>query len=206
MKNSLKATFKQVDMAEVLRELASTPAAFGKLNGHIGITGMGHSLPAFLSSANGDVSMNMAGGRLDNLLTELVGLDVGEAIVTALVAREASVLIRCLVADFIVSKGRMQTQALIFDTSDTIIDGQGFIDMGEEVLDLKLVPRAKDFSLFSAEAPLYIKGTFSKILASPKFGEVLLSLATPIKPGIQDNADCQNLLKFIRQKEEKPKP
>jgi hypothetical protein len=76
--------------------------------------------------------------------------------------------------------------------------------LGEEVLDLKLVPRAKDFSLFSAEAPLYINGSLSDIKASPKFGEVLLSLATPIKLGTQDNADCQNLLKFVRQKEEKP--
>lgn len=117
-------------MSEVLRELASTPSALGKLNGHIGLTGIGHSLSAFLSSANGDVSINMAGGRLDSLLMELVGLDLGEAIVAALVDRKASVRIHCLVTDFIVSTGRMQTQALIFDTSDTKIEGERIYRFG----------------------------------------------------------------------------
>jgi hypothetical protein len=100
----------------------------------------------------------------------------------------------------------MQTQALLVDTSDTKIEGDGFIDIGEEVLNLKLIPRAKDFSLFSAEAPLYIKGTFSDIEASPKLGEVLLSLATPIKPGKQEDANCQELVTFVRQQGQKPKP
>jgi hypothetical protein len=35
--------------------------------------------------------------------------------------------------------------------------------------------------------------------ASPKLGEVLLSLATPIKPGTKDNPDCQSLLESVRQ-------
>jgi hypothetical protein len=148
----------------------------------------------------------MAGGRLDSLIAELVGLDVGEAIIVALTDQKDTVHLRCLIADFIVTKGKMQTQALLVDTSDTKIEGDGFIDIGEEVLNLKLIPRAKDFSLFSAEAPLYIKGTFSDIEASPKLGEVLLSLATPIKPGKQEDANCQELVTFVRQQGQKPKP
>jgi uncharacterized protein involved in outer membrane biogenesis len=128
-----------------------------------------------------------------------VGLDVGEAIVAAFTDRDDTVHIRCFIADFVVTEGRMQTQTLVLDTSDTKIDGEGFIDLGRQTLHLKLVPRAKDFSLFSAESPLYIKGTFSKMSAAPKLGEILLSLATPIKPGKQDEADCQNLLESVRQ-------
>jgi hypothetical protein len=148
----------------------------------------------------------MAGGRVDSFLTELVGLDLGEAIVVALTDQKDTVQLRCLIADFIVTQGKMQTQALLVDTSDTKIEGEGFIDLGEEVLDLKLIPQAKDFSLFSAEAPLYIKGTFSDMKASPKLGEVLLSLATPIKPGKQESANCQELVTFVRQQGQKPKP
>jgi uncharacterized protein involved in outer membrane biogenesis len=141
----------------------------------------------------------MAGGQLDSLITELVGLDVGEAIIVAFTDKNDTVHIRCLIADFIVREGRMQTQALVLDTSDTQIEGEGFIDLGQQTLNLKFVPRAKDFSLFSAESPLYIKGTFSEMSASPKLGEVLLSLATPIKPGTKDNPDCQSLLESVRQ-------
>jgi AsmA family protein len=206
MKSMVETTIKGVDLSEVLREFVPTPAAFGELDGHIALSGIGHSLAAFLASAHGDVSLSMVGGRLNSLLTELVGLDLGETIVVALMDRKDTVHIRCLIADFIVSKGKMQTQALLVDTSDTKIEGEGFIDVGEEVLSLKLVPRAKDFSLFSAEAPLYIKGTFSDMAASPKLGEVLLSLATPIKPGKQEDANCQELVTFMRQQGRKPRP
>jgi uncharacterized protein involved in outer membrane biogenesis len=206
MKSAVEATIKGVDLSEVLQEFVPTPAAFGELDGHIALSGLGHSLAAFLASANGDVSLSMAGGRLDSLLTELVGLDLGETIVVALTDRKDTVNLRCLIADFIVSQGKMQTQALLVDTSDTKIEGEGFIDVGAEVVNLKLVPRAKDFSLFSAEAPLYIKGSFSDMAASPKLGEVLLSLATPIKPGKKEDANCQELVAFVRQQGEKPRP
>jgi len=206
MKSAVETHIKGVDLSEVLREFVPTPAAFGELDGHIALSGTGSSLPAFLDSSNGDFSLSMAGGRLDSLLTELVGLDLGEAIVVALTDQKDTVHLRCLIADFIVTKGKMQTQALLVDTSDTKIEGEGFIDLGEEVLDLKLIPQAKDFSLFSAESPLYIKGTFSDMKASPKLGEVLLSLATPIKPGKQESANCQELVTFVRKQGQKPKP
>jgi uncharacterized protein involved in outer membrane biogenesis len=206
MKSAVETHVKGVDLSEVLREFVPTPAAFGELDGHIALNGTGSSLTAFLASSNGDVSWSMAGGRLDSFLTELVGLDLGEAIMVALTDQKDTVQLRCLIADFIVTQGNMQTQALLVDTSDTKIEGEGFIDLGEEVLDLKLIPQAKDFSLFSAEAPLYIKGTFSDMKASPKLGEVLLSLATPIKPGKQESANCQELVTFVRQQGQKPKP
>jgi uncharacterized protein involved in outer membrane biogenesis len=197
MKSSVRTRIEGVGLPEVLRELVRTPTAFGKLDGNIALTGMGHSLMAFLASSNGDVSLSVAGGRLDSLIMELVGLDLGEAIVTALTTQKDTVKIRCFIADFIVSEGRMQTQAFVLDTSDTKINGEGLIDLGQQTLNLKLVPQAKDFSLFSAEAPLYIRGTFGQISASPKLGEVLLSLATPIKPGQQEEADCQSLLEAV---------
>jgi hypothetical protein len=206
MKSAVKANVKGVNLSEVLREFVPTPTAFGELDGHLALSGTGPSLRAFLASSHGDVSLSMAGGRLDSLIAELVGLDLGEAIIVALTDQKDTVHLRCLIADFIVTKGKMQTQALLVDTSDTKIEGDGFIDIGKEVLNLKLIPRAKDFSLFSAEAPLYIKGTFSDIEASPKLGEVLLSLATPIKPGKQEDANCQELVTFVRQQGQKPKP
>jgi len=207
MKSAVKSKVKGVNLSEVLREFVPTPAAFGELDGHIALTGIGSSLTAFLASSNGDVSLSMSGGRLDSLLTELVGLDLGEAIAVALTDQKDTVHLRCLIADFIVTQGKMQTQALLVDTSDTKIEGDGFIDLGEEVLDLKLIPQAKDFSLFSAESPLYIKGTFSDMKASPKLGEVLLSLATPIKPGKKEDANCQELVTFVRQQsQKKPRP
>ena len=206
VKSAVNATFDQVDLREVLRQLANTPAAFGKLDGRIALIGIGSSLDAFLESMDGDVSLTMAGGHLDSLMIELVGLDVGEAIVIALVDPKDKVPIRCLLADFMVSDGKLQTQLLLFDTADTKIVGEGSIDIGKEVIDLKLEPRAKDLSLFSAEAPLYITGSFSDISAKPKLGEVLLSLAVPIKPGTKEDAACQGLRDLVQQQRQPSQP
>jgi uncharacterized protein involved in outer membrane biogenesis len=198
MKSNIQATFDQVELSEVLRKLANTPAAFGRVQGRIALSGTGASLRTLLSSANGDVSLTMVGGHLDSLLMELVGLDIGEAIVTALVAPKDKTLIRCLLADFMVSEGNMRTQLLLLDTSDTKIVGDGSIDVGKEILNLKLEPRAKDFSLFSAEAPLYLTGSFSDMSAKPKLGEVLLSLSVPIKLGEMEDSDCQGLREIVQ--------
>jgi uncharacterized protein involved in outer membrane biogenesis len=206
MKSNIQATFDQVELSEVLRKLANTPAAFGRVQGRIALSGTGASLRTLLSSANGDVSLTMVGGHLDSLLMELVGLDIGEAIVTALVAPKDKTLIRCLLADFMVSEGNMRTQLLLLDTSDTKIVGDGSIDVGKEILNLKLEPRAKDFSLFSAEAPLYLTGSFSDMSAKPKLGEVLLSLAVPIKLGEKEDSDCQGLREIVQKQMPLSKP
>ena len=201
----IQTDIKQVDLNRVLSKFDLEREAFGRVDAHIDLTGQGQSLAPWLASSNGDVSLTMAGGQLHGLLIELVGLDVGQSIVAAFAGKEARVPIRCLVADFIVSDGRVQTQMLVFDTSDTKIIGEGFIDLGQELVDLKLVPKAKDFSLFSAEAPMYLRGPLTKLSAGPKIGEVLLSLAVPIKIGKPANVDCQALFEAAHEQREPPR-
>jgi uncharacterized protein involved in outer membrane biogenesis len=186
-------------------EAASKLGTAGKLDGQIALTGAGLSLADFLASANGNVLLSMAEGQLGKVLTELVGLDVAETIQKAL-AREKAYQLRCLVADFAVHNGRMETQMLLIDTTDTKIIGGGFIDLRAQMLGLKLEPKAKDFSLFSVQAPLYITGPLASLSAGPKLGEMLLSLSMPIKLGTPENADCQAVLKASQQRYQSSKP
>jgi hypothetical protein len=111
-----------------------------------------------------------------------------------------------MVADFTVHNGRMEPQTLLIDTNDTKVVGGGFIDLQANVLALKLEPKAKDFSLFSVQAPLYISGPLSKLSAGPKLGEMLLSLSTPIKVGTPDNTDCQAVLTASQRRYQNSKP
>jgi uncharacterized protein involved in outer membrane biogenesis len=202
----IQTDIKQVDLNRVLSKFDIEHEAFGPIDAHIDLTGQGQSLATWLASANGDVSLTMASGQLHGLLIELVGLDVAESIAAAFAGKDARVPIRCLIADFIVSDGRLQTQMLVFDTTDTKIAGEGYIDLGEELVYLKLVPQAKDFSLFSAEAPMYLKGPLSNISAGPKVGEVLLSLAMPIQIGKPENVDCRALFDATQKQREPPRP
>ena len=186
-------------------ETAGKLGTAGKLDGQIALTGTGRSLADFLASANGNVLLSMAEGQLGRVLTELVGLDVAETIQKAL-AREKMYQLRCLVADFAVHNGRMETQMLLVDTTDTKVIGGGFIDLRAKMLGLKLEPKAKDFSLFSVQAPLYITGPLAKLSAGPKLGEMLLSLSMPIKLGTPENADCQAVLKASQRRYQSSKP
>lgn len=99
----------------------------------------------------------------------------------------------------------MQTRALAFDTTDTLIVGEGSIDLGEETLDLELRPRPKDRSLLSLRSPLVVDGTFANPGFRPDMGRLgvrgaialaLGSIAPPaallatIELGPGDDADC----------------
>ena len=191
--------------------IAKKPEAAGKLgtagtlDGQIALTGTGLSLAEFLASANGDVLLSMQEGQLGRVLTELVGLDVAETIQKAL-ARQKTYQLRCMVADFTVHNGRMETQMLLIDTTDTKVVGGGFIDLQANVVGVKLEPKAKDFSLFSVQTPLYISGPLRHLSAGPKLGEMLLSLSMPIKVGTLENTDCQAVLEAAQRRYQSSKP
>jgi hypothetical protein len=71
-----------------------------------------------------------------------------------------------------VRNGVMSTRALAFDTTDTIIVGEGEISLRNETLHLKLRPRPKDRSLFSLRAPLWIDGSFKDPDIHPDYGRI----------------------------------
>ena len=147
----------------------------------------------------------MAEGQLGTVLTELVGLDVAQTIQKAL-SKDKVYQLRCLVADFTVQNGRMETQMLLVDTTDTKVIGGGFIDLKGKMVGLKLDPKAKDFSPFAVQSPLYITGPLGKLSAGPKLGELLLSLAIPIKLGDPEQTNCQAILEAAQHRYQTSKP
>lgn len=104
------------------------------------------------ASANGDIALGMGRGQISNLLMEYAGLDIYE-VLKFLVIGDRRVPIRCAFGDFAVRDGVMTARALAFDTTDTIIVGEGSISLRDETLDLRLRPRPKDRSLLSLRSP-----------------------------------------------------
>ncbi|MBI4697212.1 MAG: AsmA family protein [Gammaproteobacteria bacterium] len=180
----------------------------GHLGGTAVLSGTGRSLREMLASANGDIGLGMEGGRVSELIVEIIGLDVAES-AGFLMTGDEPVAVRCLIADFGVENGRMAPHALVFDTTDTIVHGEGAVDLRDEKIALELKPKPKDFSPFVLRAPLTIGGT----LAHPKFGvakrglaargaaaAVLALIAPPaalaafIEPGLGKDSQCGALL------------
>jgi len=99
----------------------------------------------------------------------------------------------------------MQSRTLAFDTTDTLVIGEGTISLKQEQLDLLLRPRPKDRSILALRSPLHIGGSFKDPSFRPDFkalgirGAIALTLAsiTPpaallatIETGPGKDADC----------------
>ena len=161
-------TAKGLNLGELFPDAKLTDDAIGRIGGHVAITGTGNSIANMLGSANGDIALGMGHGQISNLLMEFAGIDIYESL-KFLIGRDHKVPIRCAFGDFGVKDGLMTSRALAFDTSDTIIVGEGTVNLRDETLDLLLRPRPKDRSLLTLRSPLVVGGTFKDPSFRPDF-------------------------------------
>ncbi|MDB5885267.1 MAG: AsmA family protein [Polaromonas sp.] len=186
----------------------STKTGFGKFSGQFNLTGRGNSVAQMLGSSSGDVAILMGRGEMSNILLEFMGLDGGE-VIKFLVRGDNTVQLRCAAAAFDVKQGLMTSRAIVLDTSDTVITGQGQVNLADETLDILFKPQPKDMSILSLRSPLRINGTFANTSAGPETSALagrvgialvlaainpLLALAATIETGPGENADCAAVL------------
>lgn len=199
---------RALQLNQLFPAVESTKTGFGKFSGQFNLTGRGNSVAQMLGSASGDVAILMGKGEISNILLEFLGLDGGE-VIKFLVRGDNTVQLRCAAAAFDVKQGLMTSRAIVLDTSDTVVTGQGQISLSNETLDILFKPEPKDMSILSLRSPLRIGGTFAKATAGPEksalAGRVgiamvlaainpLLALAATIETGPGENADCAAVL------------
>ncbi|MDQ3057330.1 MAG: AsmA family protein, partial [Pseudomonadota bacterium] len=171
-----------LNIGQLLPNAELMKGAVGKVGGHMKINGTGNSIAQILGSSGGDISIGMGRGQISNLLIEYAGLDIAEA-VKFLITKDRKIPIRCAFGDFTVRNGVMTTRALAFDTSDTIIIGEGDLSLKNETLNLTLKPRPKDRSIFSFRSPLLVSGTFKDPSFKPDMARVGLRAAIAVALG-----------------------
>lgn len=168
-----------------LRRLMPTSAlaneAIGAIGGEIKLQGQGNSVADILGSSDGSVALGMGKGQVSNLLLEIAGIDIAESLEYLVVDKHVAV--RCAFADFAVSDGIMTSRALAFDTDDTIIVGEGTVDLEQESLNLLLRPRPKDRSILSLRSPLVVQGSFKNPTFRPDMKRLGLRGAIAIALG-----------------------
>jgi uncharacterized protein involved in outer membrane biogenesis len=177
-----KITARGMELGKLLPDAKLAQGVAGRVGGDITLAGRGNSVARMLASADGDVALGMGRGQVSNLLMEYAGLDIYEAL-KFLIMGDQLIPIRCAFGDFTVKGGVMTSRALAFDTTDTIIVGEGTIDLRDETLDLLLRPRPKDRSPLSLRAPLVATGTFKNPSIRPDFARVGLRGALALALG-----------------------
>lgn len=187
IRTNARISARRLDLSKLFPDVKLTQDAVGRVGGDIALTGTGNSIAAMLGSADGDIALGMGRGQISNLLLELAGIDIAEAL-KFLVTKDRKVPIRCAFGDFSVGNGLMQSRSLAFDTSDTIIVGNGKVSLKDETLDLELRPRPKDRSILALRSPLVVGGSFKDPSFHPDFkrlglrGAVALALGSIAPP------------------------
>ena len=197
-------------LSRFLRESgAGIEEGAGGVRGRLQLEGSGSTVARLVADSSGKLALLMNGGRLNDFLVEMVGLDFAEMVGVKAGAEENPTPIRCAVASLPVKDGIAKLDPVVVDTQDSAITAEGTVDLHTEKLAIKVEAHPKDPSLFSARTPIEVTGSLLAPKASPKkeglakragaaaaLGVILGPLAAVIpfiEPGDAENANCQAL-------------
>ncbi len=201
IKSKIEVEIRHVQLGEILRRFEIADESAGLVGGQGMFWFKGGAFAEMLASADGGLLMLMTGGQLDNLLVELAGLDIGEALVS-LFDKDNEPNINCAYLDLPINSGVLNMDNFIVDTQDTIFLSKGTIDFNKEKLDLIIDPKPKDLSVFSARAPLHIEGTFKKPTFTPGASAILRGAASL---AVLPSAPIVSLYSFLQEDQEEKK-
>lgn len=203
--------FRKLDLSHILKTATVFKGA-GTIGGTGKIDTTGNSLKTMLGRGDGELKLFMTGGDISAILVDLAGIDLGNAVLSGLgIPRRAD--LRCMVADFGLKDGQVDTRTLLIDTTEANVIGSGAINLTDEKIDYRLVTEPKHFNIGSLPAPIIIRGPLkspsvaleAKALAIRGGVAVVLGvLLTPlaaliptIQLGLGEDNDCVALLKTV---------
>lgn len=199
---------RKIQIAQLFPTFDLNKASIGQVNGNAELKGQGDTVAALLGSADGQLAMVVDGGEISKLMMETVSLHLLEMLQLK-IAGDKPIRIRCGIADFRVNNGVMQASTLMLDTDIARIDASGNIDLGDEKLDLTVVPKTKKFSLVALRSPIHVKGSFAKPQVALDKGSLVkrglsalalgivnpvLALVPLIETGPGKDSDCGRLI------------
>jgi uncharacterized protein involved in outer membrane biogenesis len=208
MASQIELDIRQINLNVLLRqmdidlpELDVEQDGRGALSGQARLRTRGNSVAAMAGALDGRLLVVADGGRINALLVEAAGLDVGE--ITALLLTgeedaETMVPIRCMVAEIPVADGIARLDPFVLDTTDSNVVGTGTVDLGAETLDLRLAAFPKDVSLLSANVPVRVTGSFSEVGVELLEEEILEEGFIDL--GLAEDARCRAMLESAGRK------
>ena len=203
---------RKLQVARLFPTVELNQTSIGEVNGEFDLTGKGNSVGSMLATSSGKAGLVVAGGEISRLMMEKVGLHIWEILQLNLTG-DQRIKLRCAVADFDVKNGKMQADALVFDTQVTTIVGTGSIDLGHETLDLTLNQKTKNTSPLALRSPIHVRGSFAnpevgvdKVrVAERALGAIALGLVNPllallplVDAGPGKDSDCGQLVREAR--------
>lgn len=203
--------FQRVDLS---RLMGVTPLGEGqgRIGGSASIDARGRSLAEMLAQGNGALTLGMAGGNLSALLVDISGLQLADAILSALGLPNRTP-VQCFIADMRLQRGMLNTRTVLLDTESALISGFGDINLRDERLDYTLRTEPKHFTVGALSTDILIRGPFSgpSVLPEPvelgaRAGAAVglgllfppLAVLPTIRFGIGEDQRCEGLVRRAR--------
>ena len=220
IKAQAKVAARGIEIKKLFPKIEELQATVGSINGDANLTAQGNSVASLLAGSNGELKTLINQGQVSKYLLELMGLNVGNIIVTKLFG-DKQVKLNCMATDFEGTDGVARTRYFVVDTEEALIAVAGAINLAGEQMDLRIDPKTKALRLFTLRSPLYVRGSFSKpdvsvdkgVLALKAGGAIALAAAAPIaaliplvNTGPGKDSDCGRLLAESREKPKAPRP
>jgi uncharacterized protein involved in outer membrane biogenesis len=216
----LKAGARHLKLKEMFPRLAAMQATVGEVNADVSLSATGNSVATLLAHSNGELKGVINEGSISKLLLEEMGLNIGN-VVLAKMFGDKPVKLNCMVTDFSVTDGLMQSRLFVVDTEEAKLDIAGTVNLDNEKMDLTLRPDTKGFRVFSLRSPIYVRGTFKDpdvsvdkgVLAMRAGGALALAAVAPVAAilplvhgGPGETAGCAALLNQAGGKPVAPPP
>ena len=222
IKATLDATARHIEVKQLFPQVQKIQqATAGDIYAQAKLTATGDSVGEMLAKSNGEVKGLVSEGVVSKLLLEEAGLNVGNIIITKLFG-DKQVQLNCLASDLDVKNGVATTNTFVLDTEEAIVDINGWVNLGNEQMNLRVKPETKALRLFTLRTPFYVRGTFKKpdlqldkkVLAMKGGAAVALAVvAAPaaallplINTGPGEKSPCASLLAEARAKPQAPPP
>ena len=150
---SLDGIGQQIAIDVLLKQLGVTPYLAAKADLSTKLAGHGESLHAIAATLDGTAGLTIGSGTIQ---AKAVKSGLGEA--AKLLGGGDAAQLECAVAQFQIAKGIATPRPLVIETGDAIVSGAGAIDLGREMIDLKIAPRMRSANLAQLAIPVHVSG------------------------------------------------
>jgi len=212
-KVKIDARLRHLDLKRFLGDSSFAQKTLSPIGGRIVLSGTGESFRELMATASGDTFLAMSGGEISELLVRLAGLDVAHAL-GVVVRGDKPIPVRCALLNLQAQNGQMGVQTLVFDTANSVISGEGNIDLRDEKVNIVVLPVPKGFSPLSLRSYIRVTGGFKNISVFPDpiktgtdslvkkiFNVVAMLVMSPLQPrdlGQGKDVDCDALIAQVQ--------
>lgn len=212
-KVKIDARLRQLDLKRFLGDSSFAQKTLSPIGGRIVLSGTGQSFREIMATASGNTFLAMSGGEISELLVRLAGLDVAHAL-GVVVRGDKPIPVRCALLDLQGQNGQMGVQTLVFDTANSVVSGEGNIDLRDEKINIVVLPVPKGFSPLSLRSYIRVTGGFKNISVFPDpiktgtdslfkklFNVLTMLVLTPLQPrdfGQGKDVDCDALIAKVQ--------